>query len=294
MKIQINKLLFLLFIISGLLTFSVMSAYGDDYKFEVGIPGIVGAGKSLKAISLQEFTSKLIKILFPIAGILAFAMIVFAGFEYATSGGNTSKQKDAQDRIANAIIGLILLFAFWIIIYTINPDILKTQNLTLTPLSASSAPTSTIDTLPGFTKICDGPLHPTPIPYSPIVLNIQRCFYIKNDILSSLRTLYNNTGKTWVITEACQALVPNSSTPCYTFYQHQDACHQTGECIDAALIKSNPTQTEIDSFIKAANTMNLDVLNEYSCTFSYTTGPSFHVVVHQSNCTNTDCWFCAK
>ena len=64
---------------------------------------------------------------FRLAGILAFAMIVFAGFQYLTSGGNTAQQKDAQERIMNAIIGLVLLFAFYIILYTINPNILNTS-----------------------------------------------------------------------------------------------------------------------------------------------------------------------
>jgi hypothetical protein len=62
---------------------------------------------------------------FRLAGVLAFAMIAYAGFQYLTSGGNTSQQKDAQERIVSAIIGLILLFAFYIILYTINPDILR-------------------------------------------------------------------------------------------------------------------------------------------------------------------------
>ena len=131
MKIKISTSFLFLFLLSGLLILFSFPVLGDDYKFETGIPGIVGPGQSLQALSLNDFIVKLIKILFPLAGILAFVMIVWAGFEYATSGGDTNKQKDAQDRITNAIIGLILLFAFYIIIYTINPDILKTQNISL-------------------------------------------------------------------------------------------------------------------------------------------------------------------
>jgi len=140
---KINKLLFfllILFISSGFITlFTVSASTGTvPYEFEVGIPGIVPKGGSLPAMSLNNVLNKIIKGLFPIAGILAFVMIVWAGFEYATSGGNTNLQKDAQDRIANAIIGLLLLFAFYIIIYTINPDILKTQNLELTPVNLNN------------------------------------------------------------------------------------------------------------------------------------------------------------
>lgn len=111
------------------------------YYFETGVPFFAKQGECKSSSGLQNMISSLIKKLFPIAGILAFAMIVFAGFEYATSGGDTNKQKDAQDRIANAIIGLILLFAFWIIIYTINPDILKTQNISLSPITITTSTT---------------------------------------------------------------------------------------------------------------------------------------------------------
>jgi len=98
------------------------------YVWEVGIPGLVKKGESMP---FEKGISPLVKILiwwaFSIAGVLAFAMIVYAGFQYLTSGGNTAQQKDAQQRIVNAIIGIILLFAFWIILNTINPNILSTS-----------------------------------------------------------------------------------------------------------------------------------------------------------------------
>jgi len=84
-----------------------------------------GAGGVAK--TPMNLISVLIWWAFRLAGILAFIMIVFAGFQYLTSGGNTAQQKDAQERIMNAIIGLILLFAFYIILYTINPNILSTS-----------------------------------------------------------------------------------------------------------------------------------------------------------------------
>ena len=84
-------------------------------------------GASGVAKTPMDLISVLIWWAFRLAGILAFAMIVFAGFQYLTSGGNTAQQKDAQERIMNAIIGLVLLFAFYIILYTINPNILNTS-----------------------------------------------------------------------------------------------------------------------------------------------------------------------
>ena len=43
-------------------------------------------------------------------GILVFLIFLFAGFEYATSGGDNTKAESAQKRMVNAIIGLIIIF----------------------------------------------------------------------------------------------------------------------------------------------------------------------------------------
>jgi len=43
-------------------------------------------------------------------GIVVFGIFLFAGFEYATSGGSDDKAKEARSRMANAIIGLIIIF----------------------------------------------------------------------------------------------------------------------------------------------------------------------------------------
>jgi hypothetical protein len=99
------------------------------YEFETGIPGIVGPKQSLQKMTLAEFVKLLIRYVFRISGILAFIMIVWGGIEYMISGGDTKRQKSAQEKITGAIIGLILLFGFWLILNTINPDILKVPSM---------------------------------------------------------------------------------------------------------------------------------------------------------------------
>jgi len=137
-----NKILLLVFgviLVSTPFIIGAATCPEGSYQFETGIPLIPGAGKGecLAPSGLSNLLISLIKLLFPIAGILAFVMIVVAGFEYAASGGDTNKQKDAQDRIVNAIIGLVLLFAFWLILNTINPDLLRVQDLSLEPIGSN-------------------------------------------------------------------------------------------------------------------------------------------------------------
>jgi len=103
-----------------------------DYQFEVGIPMIVKAGTKLQAGSLPQYVSMLIyRVIFPASGILGFIMILWAGVEYMLAGGNVEHQKAAQQRIIDALAGLLLLFAFWIILNTINPNILKLPDIGL-------------------------------------------------------------------------------------------------------------------------------------------------------------------
>jgi hypothetical protein len=69
-----------------------------------------------------------------LGGLLAFAMIVFAGLEWTLSGANPSLQEDAKDRIRNAIFGLLLLLGAYIILRTINPNLVSLQNPSIRPL----------------------------------------------------------------------------------------------------------------------------------------------------------------
>lgn len=123
------KILILVFSLLIIATPFVLAESSNCYIFETGVPFFAKKGECKSLTGLQNVPNVLIKALFPIAGVLAFIMIIWAGFEYAASGGNTNKQKTAQARIINALIGLFLLFAFWIILYTVNPDILNPQNL---------------------------------------------------------------------------------------------------------------------------------------------------------------------
>jgi len=66
-----------------------------------------------------------------ISGILAFGAIVWGGIRYATGRGNSSSESEGKSWITNALIGLLLLAGAWIILQTINPNIL---NLTLPAL----------------------------------------------------------------------------------------------------------------------------------------------------------------
>ena len=60
-----------------------------------------------------------------LVGIVAFVQIVVGGFLLLTAAGNTAKTGEAMNRIKNAVFGIVLLFSSYIILKTINPDLVK-------------------------------------------------------------------------------------------------------------------------------------------------------------------------
>lgn len=58
---------------------------------------------------LNKLIAQIINIFSIIVGVVAVIMIIYGGFRYITSGGDSSKVGDAKNTILYAIIGLILV-----------------------------------------------------------------------------------------------------------------------------------------------------------------------------------------
>ncbi|OQX00987.1 hypothetical protein BWK69_00245 [Candidatus Parcubacteria bacterium A4] len=58
-----------------------------------------------------------------VSGIAAFVSFVWAGFDWLTSAGNTSKIRDAKKRIEGSLLGLAIILMSYIIIQVINPEL---------------------------------------------------------------------------------------------------------------------------------------------------------------------------
>src|SRR3989344_5861383 len=59
-----------------------------------------------------------------VVGLVAFVQILYAGWMWLTAFGNTSVAGAARSKITNAILGTILLFSSYLILRTINPDLI--------------------------------------------------------------------------------------------------------------------------------------------------------------------------
>lgn len=75
---------------------------------------------------------------------LAVGVITWAGLKYALAAGNPSGQSDARDQILQALLGLVLLFGAFLVLYTINPNL--TTNLSMPTLKSVSVALPTVTT----------------------------------------------------------------------------------------------------------------------------------------------------
>lgn len=71
-------------------------------------------GKSIDGDS--GLIKTVVNILLWAVGILSVIMIIFSGFRYITSAGDTSKTKSAQSTLIYSVVGLIVAIMAWAIV----------------------------------------------------------------------------------------------------------------------------------------------------------------------------------
>src|SRR3989339_23152 len=104
-------------LISGCLFFAFSAWAG--YKLEVGIPNQTGAEKG-DEISLVGYIRAIYLFALGAVGGAALLMLVASGLVYMLSDTVFSKEQ-AKEYIWGAISGLVLAFAAYLILNTINP-----------------------------------------------------------------------------------------------------------------------------------------------------------------------------
>lgn len=106
--------------IPGAPDYRCMPAPGIQKAFgKIQVPGVVGGlvkNNPTGAGAISQFLTNFIILLYSIAAIVLIFMLVWAAFEWLTSGGDKEKLAAAQKRILHAIIGIILFAVAFAII----------------------------------------------------------------------------------------------------------------------------------------------------------------------------------
>ena len=78
-------------------------------------------------VGIGECIADIYTVSLSLVGIVAFVQIVIGGFLVLTAAGNTAKYGEAMNKIKNAVFGIVLLFSSYLILRTINPDLVKNR-----------------------------------------------------------------------------------------------------------------------------------------------------------------------
>ena len=104
------------------------SKSGSKYIYTLLQPLPSSNGPLTKDVTIEKYLTWAFRFTLALAGFLAVMMIVIGGVEYIISGANEGMRSEAHKRISNAIYGLILALVSYLVLYTINPNLVDFKN----------------------------------------------------------------------------------------------------------------------------------------------------------------------
>jgi len=116
----------------------VTSSNGATY----GCPNGVGTLQNVKTVTFSTYIQFALNLFIALAAVAAVVMIVWGGLEYMMSAIPTVKT-NGLDRVKNAVVGLIMVLASFIILRTIDPRLVDIPS-TLVPQLKNLNTTSTL------------------------------------------------------------------------------------------------------------------------------------------------------
>ena len=176
---------------------------------------------------IGQYISGIYKYSISIAGILAAVVLMAGGVLWLVSGGDSGQIGRAKEMIIGSVSGLVILMASYVILYQINPNLVKFGGISVGEKGASvidSEPNSDYGNSNNSNE-CNNCAELIGIPYKNG--NLANAALVEK-LKSALANSPANLG--WRVTEA----YPASSA-------HNGKCHYNGMCVDVALYPpSNP------------------------------------------------------
>lgn len=112
----------------------------------------IAFGGQRRFLHLGDFLQQMYRYAIVIAGLLAVIMLIVAGAQWITSGGNAEAITSAKKRIGGALMGLFLAYMSYFILNAINPALVQfrlpqvwmARPQQLVPTFCSAAPSTTV------------------------------------------------------------------------------------------------------------------------------------------------------
>lgn len=174
----------------------------------IPIPGVSFSGKIndegwLETNFIAAYISGVYRYLISISLTIAIVMIMIGGIQYVIGGAGQEQVSKAKTRIGNAVIGLVLLLSVYIILFTVNPQLILLESLRVKVIEKivadipSTGETDTFDS-PQSVTIPEG----STVPSHSALQNNGNFLNeaVKDDFYLALDEFYEATGQTAIMT----------------------------------------------------------------------------------------------
>jgi hypothetical protein len=94
--------------------------------------------------SAANYINIIIKVFISVIGVLGVIMIILGGVQYLSTDA-ISKKEGGREMISNSVFGLLLALASWVLLNTINPQLLT---VTIDPPKGTAVTVSSTDAIP--------------------------------------------------------------------------------------------------------------------------------------------------
>ena len=118
----------LIAIFIGAIATGITIVQAAERELEIEYPNVPSAiaPNTIKAL-LPDYIKYIISFGIVFSGIIIFGSMLFAGFLYMTSSGNPASMKNSKDRMFSSFLGIIILLSSYLILNTINPNLIILQ-----------------------------------------------------------------------------------------------------------------------------------------------------------------------
>jgi hypothetical protein len=123
-------LLISLFALTVLVAGRVHAVDEDQYQVLAPLPGVANTtctnsdGVSVACTDVSSYITGFFKLVISLSAVLAVIMIIYGGFKYISSAAEGGKT-DGKKYIQNAVWGLLLVISSYVVLHTINPDLVN-------------------------------------------------------------------------------------------------------------------------------------------------------------------------
>lgn len=111
------------------------NAHAITYKAQIGF-GSFSVEKEIGPDSIGEYITEVYKYAVSVVGILASIVLMWGGVRWLTAGGDSAAVDDAKKWIEGALSGLVLVMTSYMILYFVNPDLIKFKSIKIDPIKA--------------------------------------------------------------------------------------------------------------------------------------------------------------